>query len=292
MSTKWKTCAVEIASRAFYFFRNGICLSGHSRTHAHNPISFLIHRTGVYAWSIVVLYSTAYLAVQSMFSLKIDMCNCVLQFRRKKFPRESLSTEKRMYLLVDAQAHRLPIWQFYFFYFLNLVSLHIWWFGTHGINHRQQIGCANGYRTNHAVDIFAHFLHHLRARRHRIEHARVLRIDNDFPRFGVPFGDIGMRGQLCQHARIWIGPRLDLHTYGRTHYEEIRLRPCASSRHRRLCNSIAAIVQSKFLSAIKSEVNKEINRICLPLSLSLTQSDSRNYVFRNAQHCCEHFAAL
>lgn len=136
----------------------------------------------------------------------------------------------------------------YFFrqFSLHLVSLHFRRFGTYGINYREQIGCANGNRTNHSIDIFAHFFHYLRARCHRIEHARVLRVDNDFPRFGFPFGNTSMRGQLCQHASIWIGPGFDMHTYGRTHYKEIWFGSCASSRHRRLRNSITAIVQSKY----------------------------------------------
>lgn len=190
-------------------------------------------------------YFTAYLTVQYFQSIY----NCVLQFHRARYA--SIRKKKQ---LVDTQPHRPDYYYhaiflttiFFSFSFLSIsVSLHIWRFGAYGINHRWQIGCANGDRTNHAVDIFAHFFHHLRARRQRVKHARFLWIENDFPRFGVPFGDPGMRGQLCQHACIWIGTCSDLHPYGRAHYKEIWFGPCASSRHCRLRNSIAAIVQSK-----------------------------------------------
>lgn len=235
----------------------------------------------------------------------LSICNCVLRFHRTRIDRLGNTRKEKkniVYLLTQNHTpHRPQIIiikcnqsnkiSFPLISLSFVVSLHIWWFGTYGINHRWQIGRANGDRANHAVNIFAHFLHHLWARGHWVEHARILRVDNDFPGFGFPFGDIGVRGQLCQHACIWIGTCFDLHPHGWTHHEEIRFGSCASSRHRRLCDSIAAIVQSKYFASLLCCIHEHRDLIEYFL-FTLLYSDSRNHVFRNAQNCCEHFVAL
>lgn len=87
---KWLTCAVEIGSRAFDYFRNRICLlSAHISLTSCNGV-----------W-VSDCFSAAYLTENRIFSIKFEIAFC-----KKQFYASLLKRLQNKYLFDEAQTHR------------------------------------------------------------------------------------------------------------------------------------------------------------------------------------------